>query len=809
MLRRLLLGLVAALTLATLAPAQETKPVQGPPDLRQVQGPPAPGKQPARSRPAEAGAPDYEAWSTVATRAEAIVAGGEASSVLLDNLRLQIADWRAAFLAAQGANSARIATLRGQLDALGPVPGEGLTEAAEIAARRTDLTDQLVRIQAPVIAADEAYSRADGLIAEIDRQLRERQADALMRLLPTPLNPANWPDGVAALYRLTGGIGFETWTRATDPSARAVLFDRIPTILALLLAGIVLIARGRTWAERLSMRLAPAAEGRTADLRDLAASFAEIAAPALGLMAIAEALSISGMFGPTGQTVLSWVGSAAVIVFAARWLGLRQYPRGRETGGPLRLPPEARAMGRLASTALGLLVALEALRRLLFDPVTTPETAQAVLAFPGVVLAALALYRLGQLLRRHATAEGSEGEASLFRNRLIGLAGRAAMVAAGGGAVLAAAGYIAAGTGLVYPAALSLGLMGLLFVLQKLVSDLFVVIAGEDRARDALLPVMIGFALSLLALPVLAMIWGARWVDITEMVARAQQGFAIGQTRISPSAFLTFAVLFALGFLLTRLLQGALKSTVLPRTRLDRGGQNAVVAGTGYLGIFLAALIAINAAGIDLSGLAIVAGALSVGIGFGLQQIVSNFISGVILLVERPISEGDWIEVGPVSGVVKAISVRSTRIQTFDRSDVIVPNSDLITRQVTNWTRFSLTGRLVVPVNVVLGSDTRRVEAILREVVAAQPQAVLNPPPLILLTGIAGEVMTFEIRVILRDVYASPEVRSAINHDIARRFAEAGIDITPAQRDFRLRMEAEAAARSAETALPPASETHA
>ena len=475
-----------------------------------------------------------------------------------------------------------------------------------------------------------------------------------------------------------------------------------------------------------------------------------------------------------------------LVLLGYRWLAERLFSR-NDDEALLQLPHERRRGARFYITVLAYLLILRGAAELLFNISDFERASEAVLAFPIVVLIAMALFRVGRILRSY-TAPGTETEGDIAvagqgLARLIRGAGWAAQAVAVVAPVMAGVGYAAVGNAILFPMVVSLGLLGFVMTLQRFFSDLYAWLTGRGQAaRESLVPVMMSFLLMLAAAPVLALIWGARVADLTELWSTFLRGYEVGETRISPVDFLTFAAVFAAGFLLTRLLQNALRTSVLPKTQIDVGGRNALVAGLGYVGIFAAAVIAITAAGIDLSSLAIVAGALSVGIGFGLQNIVSNFVSGIILLIERPISEGDWIEVGGQHGYVRDISVRSTRIETFDRTDVIVPNSDLVSGTVTNYTRGNTVGRVIVAVGVAYGTDTRKVEKILREVAENHPMVLMNPEPFIVFQGFGGSQLDFEIRAILRDVNWVLNVKSDMNHEIARRFAEEGIEVPFPQR---------------------------
>ncbi|MCG3267675.1 DUF3772 domain-containing protein [Yoonia sp. I 8.24] len=726
---------------------------------------------------------ETQAWEQVATRAESMAGREDASRFAIQRLRAELVIWRDRFLADTTINAGRLETVDTQIAALGLAPENG-DEAEAIADRRAELAAQRQALAAPGLLAEESYARANGLISEFDVMVLQQQADALTERGESPLKPQYFGPAVAAVWNIGVTIAVETQAGFSAHVAAGALLSHIPRASVFLIVAIALIGTGRRRVTKWRMNLAQS-QIRFVPLWLFLLSLVQIIVPVLGLFMLTVGLQTLEVFGLVGDAVVGTLPTAGFAVVFAWWVGRHLFPVGQDTG-QLGYSMEGRARVRRYGLAIGWVLAFGALLDAAIGVIDEDPAVVSAITLPVIVILGALLWRLGKAIgSKPIETAGLPFSAGRVRP----IVGNFSIAVAAVAPLMLAFGF-GAGRDLMLSWLYTLGVIGMLLITQRLVHELSAPNDEEESPKTgtmALVPVAINLALYFVALPVIALIWGARVDDLIEVWARFRDGFSVGDTRISPTDFLTFAIVFGLGYLLTRTIQGTLRKTVLPRTRLDLGGQNAIVAGVGYVGIILAAIVAITSAGLDLSSLAIVAGALSVGIGFGLQNIVSNFVSGIILLIERPVSEGDWIEVGGHMGYVRAISVRSTRIETFDRTDVIVPNADLVSGQVTNWTRGNLVGRVIVPVGVAYGTDIDQVTKILREVAEAHPLVVITPPPTVLFTAFGADSLDFEIRAILRDVNYVLVTKSEINIEIARRFAEAGIEIPFAQRDIWLR----------------------
>ncbi len=314
---------------------------------------------------------------------------------------------------------------------------------------------------------------------------------------------------------------------------------------------------------------------------------------------------------------------------------------------------------------------------------------------------------------------------------------------------------------------------------------------GLDHERTGYVTRSIVFMLELVllvaALPFLLMSWGYSQEDILDWLKLAIFGFEIGQFRISLARILV-AVLFFLGLLfVTRVIQRWLDTAVLGPARVDRSISHSVLTGVGYAGVALATILALSYAGLDFTHLAIVAGALSVGIGFGLQAIFNNLVSGIILLVERPIKVGDWIVVNGQEGYVRRINVRATEIETFDRASLIIPNSVLITGAVTNFTHRNAIGRVMFHVGVSYDSDPERVLEILNRVVGETPGLLKQPAPFVRFDNFGDSALIFLVGAFVPDVNQRGTAASNLRIAIAKAFREEGIEIPYPQHDIHLR----------------------
>jgi small-conductance mechanosensitive channel len=299
--------------------------------------------------------------------------------------------------------------------------------------------------------------------------------------------------------------------------------------------------------------------------------------------------------------------------------------------------------------------------------------------------------------------------------------------------------------------------------------------------------------------PVIVLAHGLLWLTIildviwlyptlnASFVAITSLQFSFLSLSITPGSILAVVFIIYSSLIVSRGIRAFLQQEVLPRYKVDKGAQISINRLVHYAILFVGFIILLSALGFGLNQITILGGALGVGIGFGLQAIVNNFVSGLILLFERPIKVGDMIEVGTDVGEVKELGLRATIVQTFDNAEIVIPNSQLITGSVVNWTLAEKKIRVKVPVGVAYGSDISAVLEILLNCAEANAIVLSTPKPAALFLAFGASSLDFELRVWISDFNDKLIVLSELNQEIEYEFSNAGIEIPFPQSDLHLR----------------------
>ncbi len=281
--------------------------------------------------------------------------------------------------------------------------------------------------------------------------------------------------------------------------------------------------------------------------------------------------------------------------------------------------------------------------------------------------------------------------------------------------------------------------------------------------------------------------WGVFDSPVEVWSALNQLGFTAGGTRLTLRMALLSLAAFYLSIRLSWLVRALLDSEFFPRSAVDRGIRDSIKKLLHYSLVLFGFILALGFLGVTLQNFVILAGAFGIGIGFGLQNIVGNFVSGLILLFERPIKVGDVIVLEENWAVVRNIGLRSTTIETFDLSEIIVPNSDLVSQKVTNWTLSNERNRVVVPVGVAYGSDVEKVRSLLIACAEKHPNVLESPPPSVIFQAFGNSSLDFELRAWVPSLSHRLATRSDLLTSIVQEFARAGVQIPFPQRDLHLR----------------------
>jgi len=809
--KRLFQAAVIVLAVATggTSDAQQTQPAPNPPAQAPAQ--PLPQASPAPAPAAAAPAPTTISAETKAARAkldgykadldqkEAAIQGRAMADADLQNIRQQIEPIIAEIRTVVDEQTPRLEASKQRLSQLGPKPEKGQPEeSADVARDRAEREAAVAELDETQRLGRALLVQAEQLSTQIGDLRRAGFTRALFEQSDGLLSPSLWMNVVQAVprelraLRIIGEDALDQLRRST-------------TLGVLLLLG---LATGMAVALYVGRRsIAPRLVRRDRAILDPSRRSRLLAA--LGVLLLGAAPAIAGSWivwvvfdavdivpSRLEQVVKAMLSGLAFIAFVRALIDAILAPDHTSWRLiPVRDASATRIMSFSITLATVMVVGkvIEAFNKAI-------AAALPITVITRAVFALAAAFVFAELLRRFAARE-LQDEACLgpYVPQEVDIGGPLRslgwfIVALIIGSVVG--GYIALASFLV-DQAVGISIIIALLVLGIAFADEF--IGGSLRSQSRIATTLqantglrrrsveqIGIlvsgvarlALIIIAILLVLLPWGIESADVTGSLRALFFGFNVGDVTISLSSILIAALLFAGGFTITRIIQRWLDNTFLPATDLDAGLRNSIRTAAGYVGIITAGVVAFTYLGLSLERLTIVAGALSVGIGFGLQSIVNNFISGLILLWERPIRVGDLVVVGDAEGYVRRINVRSTEIQTGDRAMLIVPNSNLISGVVRNRVRNDRVGRVLVTVPVPrASSDPDQVAEIMRQAALAHREVMSEPSPRVLFKKVTENTIDFDLVCFVDDIDAAGRVSSDLFFEIFRGLRKAGIGV--------------------------------
>lgn len=716
-------------------------------------------------------------------------------------------------------------TLQAKLDVLGPPPEKGApAEAPEVAAQRKQLNKDKSDLAGQIAQAKTLSLESQQLVTQIAALRRELFQAQISQRTASPLSMAFWqglaqsmPDdraNVALLGKTVKGALAQAWQPA----------NRLPFI-ACLLAAVALLAGGRRLLEHKLLEMAakylPSGHLRRSAMA-LLITLCTTFTYGLAVWLVYLAVNWGGVYDQDLDDLVRPI--VKLMFFAATMAGLGRAMLSVKHPS-WRLPPISDDLAKrlwpfptmLAYSTL----LLGLIERVNNDIGASLATAMAANALTSTLIGGLigaALIRMGRARR----ALLARGEAPAERPLWVGLLVACAFI----GSLLTLLGVLTGYIALAFFVArqmLSTGfLIAALYVLMHLINDLCESLLSPDSPTGARMQETFGIAparleqsatvlsgvgrvfLLLLALPLVLAPYGAGPSELVDRGTRLFAGRSLGTLTINPSNIFNAMLVLAIGFIVVRLLKRWLGKQLLPKTSLDVGMQMSIVTLLGYVGGILVFVLVLGALQVDVQSIAWVASALSVGIGFGLQAIVQNFISGLILLAERPVKVGDWISISGVEGDIRRINVRATEIQLSDRSTMIVPNSQLITQNVRNVTLANALGRVQIRLPMPMSTDAAKVRQIVFDILRNYSGTLNTPSPSVQLDSLDAGSLMFICTAYVSNPRDASNVKSDLLFEIIDRLRQADLPLTTPQ-DMVVRtlpQEGNAAANPMTTVMP-------